>query len=167
MATSQTLPDRQKCTTIAQTFFTFSLTAYRQEDLLALPGALFVSPCRAETLRKVVGQPTEQERETVGVGDSGSPPPGPLSVFAARWYSGLTDMPSSISSLPSCRCSTEVMGQKVGWGEQWDPAANSVLQVEGVVLLLINIPWHPDSSPGYPGLQVRKENSPRWGESNC
>lgn len=78
----------------------------------------------------------------------------------------LTDM-SSISNLPSCRCTTEVTGQKVGWGKQWDSDANSVLQVEGIVLLLMNIPWHPESSPGYPGLQISKENSPSWGGSDC
>lgn len=75
---SQPLPDRQECTTVAQTSFTFSPITSEQEDFLALLGTRFVSLHQAEGLLKLVRQPTEQKRDIAGVSSNrrySTPPP--------------------------------------------------------------------------------------------
>lgn len=118
MAASQPLPDRQECTTIAQTSFTFSPITHGQEDLLAPVGTGFVSPpqsrssetcrtthwtwegcCRGEQQQWMYHQSSVQAFLL-----------GPSS--AAKWCLSLTDLPSSISSPLLCN-----------WWHNWSKGA--------------------------------------------
>lgn len=70
-------------------------------------------PCRAEGLLKWVGESTEQERETAGVTTADLAPVllQGHTLFAAKWCSSLTDLPSSAPSSPPHGCINEVTGK--------------------------------------------------------